>query len=292
MNTSRTALVLEGGALRSLYTSGVLDVFMEQGLTFPYVIGTSAGALCGMNYITNQPGRTADININYCDDKHYISYRNLLFHGGVFNMDYLFEEHTRRWPDLDIAAYQRNPARFVIVATSCETGAPVYFENPTKEDLISCLKASSSMPPVSKKVETPKGLCLDGGVADSIPYAKAFSDGFESVVVVRTQDRTYRKKETSSSERRLYRLVYRGYDGFIQTAINRPIAYNEQAEKLYALEKAGRAFIIEPKQPVTVARMEKDKEKLRELYRQGKADARGAIQRLSDFLNKAQTPAI
>lgn len=278
------ALVLEGGALRSLYTSGVLDVLMENGVKFPYVIGTSAGSLCGLNYLSNQIGRTAGINIGYTSDKNYISLRNLFRHEGIFNLDYLFAEPHGRWADLDEEAYLKNDAQFVIVATSCETGEAVYFEKPAGKMLEICLKASSSMPLASQMVPTPQGYCLDGGVADSIPYQKAIDDGFDSVVVVRTQARDYRKSEWSPAMARMYRTAYKKRPQFLQRALNRPAEYNAQVEGLYALEDEGRAFVIAPQNPVSVGRMEKDRTKLEALYERAKNEAEEILPTLLQFM--------
>lgn len=269
----QAALVLEGGALRSLYTAGVLDVFIERGIEFSYVIGTSAGSLCGLNYLSKQAKRTMTINLNYCDDKDYIGVRNMFRHGGIINLDFLFEEPKNRWPEFDEETFRKSDSRFVIVVTSCETGKAIYFENPSKEERDACLKASSSMPLVSKRVMTTKGACLDGGVADSIPFEKAIADGNKKIVVVRTRNHAYRKKISTSVEKRMYHTAYRKEKEFAKAATERPRVYNEQVEGLYKLAAKGEAFIIEPKKAVAVGRIEKDREKLRALYIQGRQDA-------------------
>lgn len=278
----KAALVLEGGALRSMYTAGVLDVFMEQQVGFSYVIGTSAGSLCGLNYVSMQPGRTIGVNLRYCDDKDYIAVRNMFRHGGIINLGFLFEEPKGRWEAFDEQTYRSSPAKFVVVATSCETGRAVYFENPYGRSMEASLKASSSMPLVSKRVKTEQGYCLDGGVADSIPYKKAMREGYEKVVVVRTRDSAYRKKETSPTVRRMYYAAYHKEKHFLKSAVNRPLAYNRQVEELNKLKAAGKIYVIEPRQPVKVARVERDKEKLRLLYEQGRKDA---LKMLPEMLN-------
>lgn len=281
---TNTALVLEGGALRVVYTAGILDVFMEENIHFPYVIGTSSGSLAGLNYVTNQKGRVAHINISYCKDKHYISMRNRLTYGGVFNFDYLFEEPTPRWPNLDMDTYNHTDKRYIAVATSCETGKPVYFENPKGKAFRPCLEASCSMPLLSKKVATPKGLCLDGGVSASIPYQKPLNEGVEKIVVVKTRERAYRKKEHSGIVNGLYRLAYGKNPEFLQTAMQRPLSYNRQVDDLYALEKQGRVFVIEPQQPVDVGRMERDEDKLKRLYSLAQQQAYALLPAMKAYL--------
>lgn len=283
---NNVALVIEGGALRGVYTAAVLDVFLERNLQFPYVIGTSSGCLTGLNYVTQQKGRAAHININYCDDKQYIGLRNLLFHGGVFNFGYLFEEPTDRWQSIDKDTYNSTNKVFYAVATSCKTGKAMYFQNPKGENFETCLRASSSMPLLSKIVKTEQGDCLDGGVSESIPYQKPLTDGFEKIVVIKTREHEYRKEPTTKAVRWFYRRAYGKYPEFIKTAINRPEIYNKQLLELYELEKQGKAFIIEPSSKVRVKRTEKDKEKLKEFYRQGENDVKEKWQELENFLHK------
>ena len=267
----KTALVLEGGAFRSLFTSGVLDVFIEEGLGFDCVIGTSAGAFCGVSYLSGQKGRTAGINIGYCDDKNYISLKNRFLRGGVFNLDYLFEEPNGRWPVFDEEKYCSTQARMLICATLCTSGQPVYFENPQGERMQVALKASSSMPVAAKVVKTWAGPCLDGGVGDSIPFQKALEEGYQKVVVVKTQENSYRKKPDPTWMQMLGRVLYLRYPALRRAIQTRPQRYNSQLEKLYSLEKEGRVFIIAPQKPVRVSHTEQDKQKLEQLYKAGLA---------------------
>ena len=280
----KTALVLEGGAFRSLFTSGVLDVFMQAGLGFDCVIGTSAGAFCGVSYLSGQKGRTAGINIGYCDDKDYISLKNRFRRGGVFNLDFLFEEPNGRWPAFDEEKYRSTQARMLVCATLCTSGKPVYFENPQGERMKVALKASSSMPVAAKVVKTWAGPCLDGGIADSIPFQKALDEGYQKVVVVKTQENNYRKKKDPTWMQMLSRVLYRRYPALYQALQTRPRRYNSQLEKLYSLEKEGRVFVIAPQKPVQVSHTEQDKQKLQQLYRAGLAEGAGQMEALQTYL--------
>lgn len=284
----QAALILEGGALRGQYTAGVLDVFMESGIFFKRVVGVSAGALCGVNYISQQIGRSAHINVDYRDDKEYISIENLFRHNGIVNMDFLFDDHGPAWEMFDTKTYEESPMDFTAVATLLATGKPVYFTRPRGAALIDALKATSALPFVAKPQKTEKGLCLDGGLADSIPYQYALDQGFDKVVVIRTQDRKYHKKMSSKMMKRGYRYQYGKYPQFVKTAILRPLVYNHQVDRLNKLEKAGKIFVIAPKRPVGVKRLEKDIQKLIALYQEGRADGLAVLEKMKDYLTQSE----
>ena len=159
------ALVLEGGSLRCLFTAGVLDVFMEQGIWLPYVIGVSAGSLSGINYVSGQIGRTAKINLDYIEDKRYLGIRNLLTGKGIFNFDFLFGEITEQLIPLDKETFYHSPTRYLAVATCCEDGTPRYFEKDHCSDIMLAARASSSMPLLARMVELNGEHLLDGGIS-------------------------------------------------------------------------------------------------------------------------------
>lgn len=279
------ALVLEGGAMRGQYTAGVLDFFMQQGIQFKTVIGVSAGALSGTNYISHQPGRTNAVNVHHRMDRNYISLRRALRRQDIINLDYLFESHGGDWEDFDELTYRTSPMEFVVVATLMVKGRAVYFHSPQGQDLVANLKASSAMPFISAPAYTGYGLCLDGGVADSIPYEYAQANGYDKIVVIRTRERTYRKNATSAVLRRAYQQAFSNYPAFVETAIARPEMYNRQAEQLQHLEATGQTFVIAPAQPVTVGRLERDTDKLEALHATGMADAQAQLAAMQTYLN-------
>lgn len=279
-----TALILEGGALRGQYTAGVLDTLMAHQLRFDMVVGVSAGALCGSNYVSNQPGRTNRINVNHRHDKNYISVRRALHRQDIINLDYLFAEHGPQWEAFDEAAYEASPMQFIVTATSIPLGRAVYFTHPKGPTLVNALKASSAMPFFSAPADTEKGLCLDGGLADSIPFHYALGANCDRVVVVRTRERAYRKHSTSPVLASAYRRAFEAYPEFVDTAILRPEMYNAQASELETLEKEGSVFVIAPSQPVTVGRLESDTGKLQALYQTGRDEAETAFAELTDYL--------
>ncbi|WP_179395185.1 patatin-like phospholipase family protein [Lacticaseibacillus absianus] len=281
---TRTALILEGGALRGQYTAGVLDTFMAHQQFFDLVVGVSAGALCGTNYISQQPGRTDRINVMYRHDKNYISLRRALRRQDIINLDYLFAPHGDTWEDFDEATYAASPMRFVITATSLSLGRAIYFTHPTGAALVGALKASSAMPFISAPAQTTRGLCLDGGIVDSIPFHYALGAGVDRIVVIRTRERTYRKHQTGAVLARAYARAFAPYPDFVQAAIARPTMYNRQADELVDLENAGRLFVIAPQQPVNVSRLEGDTTKLQALYETGRREATALLPAMQAYL--------
>lgn len=263
------ALVLEGGAFRGQYTAGVLDTFLDHHIEFDRVIGVSAGALCGANFVSKQYGRAEAINTVHRHDRHYISTTHLLRGNSIINMDYLFEDHGKRWQNFDERAYERSASKITIVATNIETGTAVTFDHPTGDHLTVALKASTAMPFITPPVATNQGKCLDGGVANSVPYDMAKKMGFDKVVVVRTRDVTYHKKPSSAMVKRLYRQHYKDYPAFVAAGIHRPIMYNQQVDTINKIANHGELFCLAPQKPVTISRLESNVNKLKALYQEG-----------------------
>ena len=185
------ALVLEGGAMRGQYSTGITDTLLAHHIEFKSVIGVSAGALCGAQYVSKQYGRMVRVNTNYRKDKEYISLLNMLKRQDILNLDFLFEDHGWDWNNFDERAYERSSSSFTIVATQVSSGRRVTFTDPTGTELVNDLKASCSMPFLMEPQVTSKGECLDGGVADSIPYDVAQEQGYKKIVVVRTRPHDY-----------------------------------------------------------------------------------------------------
>lgn len=279
------ALVLEGGAMRGQYSAGVTDAFLKHHLEFKTVIGVSAGALCGANFVSKQYGRMVHVNTRYRHDPNYISSLNIIKKQPVVNLDFLFDDHGWDWNNFDEEAYQRSATDFTIVATSL-AGKTVSFTNPLGEKLVEALKASSSMPFLFDPQPTNQGLCLDGGVTDSIPFDLAQAKGFDKIVVVRTRPRDYQKKATSPLLKRLYQRHYRDYPDFITAAVNRPEVYNQQVATLNQLEKNGQVYVIAPENPVKVGRLESNVKKIQALYDEGQAQAEALISEIEEYLAK------
>lgn len=280
----KAALVLEGGALRGMYTSGVLDTFLKNNMEFECVAGVSAGALNAMSYISKQPGRSAKINLEYCDDPRYIGRKAFIKNKGIIGYDYLFGDISENKVPFDYKSFENTNQRFVIVTTNCEKAETEYLEKSNCNDLFKAAQASSSMPLASAIVEINNNHYLDGAVTTSIPIKWAIEQGYEKVVVVLTRDRTYRKPMLSNKMKKLYKLAYHKYPKLIEKLNTMPERYNKLQEEIIDLEKEGKIFIIRPEKEVTVSRLEKDKEKLENLYKEGIAEAEKNLDALKEYL--------
>lgn len=280
-------LILEGGALRSVYTSGVLDVLMKYKIEANYILGVSAGALTGMNYVSKQPKRSAEINIEYCDNPRYIGIKALRKEKGFIGYDYLFNEISKKENPFDFETFKMSEQKFISVISNCEKGITEYVEkNDCKDDIFKVVQASSSMPLFSKTVKIGNNHYLDGAVTMPIPVDWAIERGHKNILVVLTRDREYRKPEVSNAMKRVYKRVYRKYPKLVEKLCTMPERYNNIKVHINDLEKQGRIMVIAPKTPVTVSRLEKDKEKLKRLYEDGKNDMEEKINLLEKLINQ------
>ena len=280
-------LILEGGALRSVYTSGVLDVLMKYKIEANYILGVSAGALTGMNYVSKQPKRSAEINIEYCDNPRYIGIKALRKEKGFIGYDYLFNEISKKENPFDLETFKMSEQKFISVISNCEKGITEYVEkNDCKDDIFKVVQASSSMPLFSKTVKIGNNHYLDGAVTMPIPVDWALERGHKNILVVLTRDREYRKPEVSNAMKRVYKRVYRKYPKLVEKLCTMPERYNNIKVHINDLEKQGRIMVIAPKTPVTVSRLEKDKEKLKKLYEDGKNDMEEKINLLEKLINQ------
>lgn len=280
------ALVLEGGALRGVFTSGALDVLMEQDLYLPYVIGVSAGSLNAFGYLSRQIGRSGRSNIEYARDPRYLGLKNLVQKRSIFNFDFMFGELSHDLLPFDYDAFFASPIRFVAVATDCETGRPFYYEKKPGRDetIFDAAVASSSMPLFAPPKKLLGRDYLDGGVAMPIAFEKAEEDGFHKQVLVLTRHKGYRKKPLGNGVRRLYRRTFRDKPEFLQALLRMPEHYNQLMDEIDQREQAGDFFVIRPRKPVTISRLEKNESKLKSLYLDGKMDTLARLAELKQFL--------
>jgi predicted patatin/cPLA2 family phospholipase len=281
-----TALILEGGSLRCLFTAGVLDTFIANGIEFPCVGGVSAGSLSGLNYVSKQMGRTAKVNIDYVKDKRYLGIRSLIRNRSIFNFDFLFDEIGKELLPFDEEAFYNSPQRYVAFATDCKTGKLVGFEKGKTNDLMMGCRSSCSLPLLSPIVQIEGMKCLDGGIANPIPVDWAINEGYEKIVVVLTRQEGYRKQPVSKPMIRAYERMYKEYPRLIKKLKQIPSHYNEIQENIAKLEKEGRIFVIRPEEPVLVSRVEKDVKKLRDLYEIGKTIANKRMEDMLAYLDE------
>lgn len=275
-----TALVLEGGGMRGVFTSGVLDWMIDHNITFPYLVGVSAGSSNALSYASHQRGRGKYIFADLQVERHYLGVRNIWRHHSIMDMDLLYRELPETiWP-YDYEAYRANPMRVESVATDCLTGEAVYLEE--KEDsarIIDIVRASSSLPFVCPIAYVDGHPMLDGGIADSIPLQRALDQGYEHIIVVLTRHKGYRKEEKPA---RIPSFIYRRYPKLREALRTRGARYNAQVELVERLEREGRITVIRPDKPVEVARIETDMNKMNALYQHGFEVAERVLSKYED----------
>lgn len=279
----KTGLVLEGGSVRGIYTAGVLDVFLEHNISFDGVIGVSAGAIHGCSYLSGQHGRSIRYYMKYCGDPRFMSFRSLLKTGDLVGEEFCYHEIPEKLDIYDNEAFLRNGVPFYAVCSNVETGKPEYLQLTDMFGDIDILRASASMPYVSRIVELNGKKYLDGGSTDSIPVDAFRAMGYEKNVVVLTRDIGYRKKPEL---RGLAKLMYRKYPAFAKVQADRYLHYNRQVERVLELEKEGSIFVIRPSAPPAIGRMESDPEKVRQHYNKGREDALKCLPALQEWLQK------
>ena len=264
---ARSGLVLEGGGMRGVFTCGVLDNFMDRGIRFPYTIGVSAGACNGLSYMSEQRGRAKFSNIDLLERYRYIGFRHLLTKGSIMDFELLFEEFPTRIIPYDYERYARCEQRYEMVTTDCATGKACYFEEKSDPGrIIDIVRASSSLPYVCHIARVDGREMLDGGIADSLPIARARDLGYNNNVVVLTRNKGYRKSDKPSF---VPPFAYRKYPALRETLRNRNLEYNKQIALIEELEKRGEIVVIRPERPVEVGRMERDVKRLSALYDEG-----------------------
>ncbi len=262
-----TGLVLEGGGMRGVLTSGVLDAFMKHGVYFRYVVAVSAGACNGMSYISRQPRRARLSNIDFLTQYGYIGWRHLLRQGCIFDQELLYDKFPNEYLPFDFDTFFQWSATFEMVTTNCLTGQAEYLtESKDRQRSLDIVRASSSLPYVSKIVKVDGIPMLDGGIVDSIPVMRAIETGHPQNVVILTRNKGYRSK---GRDRKIPHFIYKNYPRLRVALSRRVAAYNEQLELVERLEELGKIVCIRPQRPMEVGRMEKDTDKLERLYQEG-----------------------
>jgi predicted patatin/cPLA2 family phospholipase len=281
---NQVGLVLEGGGMRGVYTAGVLEYFLEQQLFFPYVIGVSAGACNAASYLSKQKGRNKTVTIQYASDPRYISWRNYFKNRQFFGMDFIFDEIPNQHVPYHYDVFYSSPSEFVVGTTDCLTGEPVYYKKQQYgKDLLKVLRASSSLPFIAPEIRYKDKILLDGGISDPIPIKKAQQDGFTKNIVILTRNRGYEKK--SSKFHFLVDRKYPEYKGLQKALRNRYRIYNDTVAYLENEEMEGNVFIIRPIKPLKVGRMERNPQRLEELYNQGYEDAKSSVNNILKWVN-------
>ncbi|MBQ2673157.1 MAG: patatin family protein [Prevotella sp.] len=265
--TSNTGLVLEGGGMRGVFTSGVLDALMKHEVYFPYVVAVSAGACNGLSYMSRQPRRARWSNIDMLQKYDYISLKSLIVNGSIFDPNILYERFPEEFIPFDYETYEQNKAVFEMVTTNCRTGRAMYLsERHDHHRLTQIAKASSSLPFVAQITEVDGIPMLDGGIVDSIPIVRSIDTGHQENVVVLTRNRGYRSSEPDI---KMPRFVYKEYPRLRVALSRRTEEYNKQLELIERMEDWGEVIVIRPERPMEVGRICQDVEKLERLYEEG-----------------------
>lgn len=277
-------LVLEGGAMRGMYTAGVLDVFMENNIHFDKTVGVSAGAVFGSSYHSGQLGRVIRYNKKYCRDKRYMSLKSLILTGDYFGREFCYHELPEKLDPFDRTAFSKNPGEFYVVTTDVNTGKPLYHLcTDGKESDLEWMRASASMPLAAKIVKHEGYEMLDGGIADSIPVEWMLNKNVEKTVVVLTQPKDYVKGKNKMMP--LVKTVFRKYPNMVKAMAERHINYNKSVEMVRKLENEGKIFVIRPHERITIKRTENNPDNLQNVYNMGREDMKERLGELVSYLN-------
>lgn len=268
MNGMKKGLVLEGGAMRGMFTAGVLDIFMDRGIDFDGIVGVSAGAIFGSNYKSKQRGRTIRYNVRFCNDPRYVSLLSLIFTGDLYNKDFAYGDLPNIYDIFDAKIFSENPMEFYAVCSDVETGQPVYYKCEKGDaDDITWIRASGSMPLASKIVEIGGKKLLDGGITDSIPVRFFLEKGYEKPVVILTQPEGFVKKPNKLMP--ILRIALRKYPKIIDALAHRHEVYNETTKYIAEQQKKGNIYVIRPPEALKIGAVEHDPNELERVYNIG-----------------------
>ena len=279
----KIGLVLEGGAMRGMYTAGVLDTFLDNNIEVDGIIGVSAGVLFGVNYLSKQRGRVIRYNKRFINDKRYMGIWSLIKTGNIINKEFSFYEVPQKLDVFDNDTFKESKIDFWATITNIETGEAEYVKLDDLFAQMEVLRATAAMPYVSKIVELESGKYLDGGISDSIPVEKCKELGYDKIIVVLTRPLDYRKKKTKEF---LANTYYRKYPKFAKTLNNRYKMYNETLDIIEELEDKKEIFVLRPSKDLKISRVEKDIEKLQAMYDLGTNDIKNKIKDLQKYLKK------
>ena len=280
----KTCLVLEGGAMRGMYTSGVLDVFMKNNIHVDGIIGVSAGALFGINYCSKQIGRVLRYNKKYINDKtvDYMGLKTFLKTGNIVNKEFAFDELPFKLDIFDEKTFRKSKTDFYATITNVKTGKAEYIKITDTEKQMEVFRATGAMPFVSQMVEIDNELYLDGALGDSIPIDKAKDLGYDKIIVVLTRNLEYKKKKPLQM---LAKIKYKEYPNLIEAINTRYIKYNETIEKIIDLENKKEILVIRPTKDLKIKRIERNIDKLQEMYDLGVSDCKKLLPKIKSFIS-------
>ncbi len=281
----KTGLIMEGGAMRGLFTAGITDVFAENNIEFDGAIGVSAGAAFGCNIKSRQPQRAARYNIKYCRDRRYYGLGSLIFTGDLFGADFCYHKIPEKLDIFDCDAFKKNPMEFYAVCTDIKTGNAVYKKCESADgDFIEWIRASASLPLVSRIVEVEGRKLLDGGISDSVPLKYFENIGYTNNVVILTRPKGYRKEQNKMMP--LIRHALNDYPNMVNAIENRHNMYNAEMDYIEEKERRGEVLVLRPKNTLPVNRTSRNRKKLIETYNAGRNVGKENIDKIKGFLTK------
>jgi len=276
----KVAFVLEGGAMRGLYSAGVLDVFMQNGINTDAIYGVSAGALFGINFKSKQIGRALRYNLKYAKNKNYMGLYSLITTGDIMNKEFCFNDLVYKLDRFDFDTFNSSPINFYAVVTNVKTGKAEYIKISDARKDLEYLRASGSMPFVSRFVEIGDNKYLDGAISDAIPLEKVIEEGYEKIIVVLTRTSDYRKHKTFLP----YSLFYGSYPEFVKTGVNQHVRYNATIDMIEKYNKDNKIIVLRPSKKVKINRVEKDIRKIQAIYDLGVSDAKNDLEKIKQYL--------
>ena len=280
----KTGIVLEGGAVRTIYSTGVCDALLTRNLMTDYVIGVSAGIAYGVSYVSRQPRRNLDIMVQYINDKRYMGLGNLLRRDNraYFGLEFVYSTIPNQLVPFDYDTFAAYPGEVEAVVTNLDTGAAEYFPLDRRDDRFKLLQATCALPFLFPVFHIQGKPCMDGGAADAIPYERAFAKGCGRVIVVLTRERGYLRRTEKLQP--LIDLAYRKYPKFCDTMRRRADAYNEARQRLFRLEREGRVLVFTPTSTEGFHRTERDVDKIKALWKDGWDQGTARLDEVEAFL--------
>ena len=279
----RVGLVLEGGAMRGMFTAGVLDVFMENNIKVTDIVGVSAGTLFGINYVSKQPKRSLRYNLRYINDNRYMSIKSLMRTGNLINKDFTYYKLPFPLDVFDNKTFKQSDVNFFATVTNIETGEAEFIKIEDAFKQMETLRATSALPFISEIIEINGKKYLDGGIANSIPVDFFENQNFDKIIVILTRPIDYRKKKSTGVQ---FKVAYSKYPKLIEKLENRYKDYNDTVERILELEKQGKVLVIRPDEEITIKRLEKDTDKLQHVYDLGIRNGKESIERVKKYLEE------
>ncbi|MCR5272576.1 MAG: patatin family protein [Lachnospiraceae bacterium] len=281
----KTGLIMEGGAMRGMFTCGVIDVLMENDIQFDGAAGISAGAVFGCNFKSKQIGRAIRYNKKYSKDPRFCSIRSLIKTGDMYGADFCYRELPEVLDPFDKETFRNNPTEFYVGATDVSTGKCLYHKCVDGEGTdLKWMQASASMPVVSRPVSVDGHVLLDGGISDSVPYRYMEEMGYNRNLIVLTQPEGYRKKKNSMTS--VIKFLLRKYPAVAEAMAKRHEVYNRQMDEINERERSGESFVIRPSEALGISRTEDDPNELERVYQLGRTEAKNVLEDLKIFLKK------